>query len=179
MRLHARMLSGDVISVEMDVKGESFIDDIKEAIHAIRPEWPTYVIRVFTTETESGEIDPHQLRDNDWLGLVIIDPIFVRVITGADHSLFSICVSERPDFSYPHTRTLFFEFDNGCFYHFRHRRNHNDLSSMIRQAGEFPEEQLDYIIRETETQWNTIMETYPEMRKRYLERLEIVHSIER
>lgn len=174
MKLYIKLLSGEFLEIMCNPDEES----IQSAIHALHPEWETHQMRLFTMNSPTGEIDMTTLEENAILCLFINDPCYVRILTNAEHLLFSLSVSDCPDFRYLHTRTLFFEFTGSVFYDYSQRHDASKLEAMIRRSNEFRRDQLEYIIKEAQKQWSVIMETYEEKRAEYLRRLHVVQSVE-
>ena len=174
MKLYIKLLSGEFLEITCDPNEQS----IHNAIHAIHPEWETHPMRLFTMNSPTGKIDMATLEENTILCLFVDDPCYVRIFTNSEHVFFSISVSDHPNFTYAHTRTLFFEFTGSLFYDFSQRHEDVSLEAMIRRSKEFRSNQLDTIVHHAQKQWDTIMETYKEKRAEYLRRLQIVHSVE-
>lgn len=149
----------------MEIECNPTEESIHEAICAIRPEWVPSQLRLFTP---TGEINTTTLENGSVLCVFIHAPCYVRILTNVEHLLFSLSVSERPDFTYQHTRTLFFEFSGHKMYDYSKRHSVDTLEHLIRQSEEFRTDQLNYIMKEAQKQWTVIMETYEEKRGEYL-----------
>lgn len=174
MILFVKLLSGEILEIET----EPTMKSIRDAILCLHPEWEFHPMRWFTMDSGTGEINVNALKDGDTICLFVDDPCYVRIFTNSEHLLFSLSVSSLPDFSYPHTQTLFFEFTGSVFYDYSQRHDASKLEAMIRNSHEFPNNQLEYIIKEAQRQWDLIMETYAEKRADYLRRLHVVQSVD-
>jgi len=174
MKLYIKLLTGDFLQIDCDPNEKS----IHDAIHMIHPEWDPSQMRLFTMDAHDGICNMSTLEENNILCLFICDPCYVRILTNAEHLIFSLSVSERPDFTYPCTRSLFFEFSGHKMYDYSKRHAVDTLEHLIHRSDEFRMDQLEYIIKEAQKQWAVIMETYEEKRGEYLRRLQIVQSVD-
>ncbi len=183
MKLYVKILTGELIEIE--VESPVTKDNILDAIHALCPDWEKHRMIVFSTNQSRNGFDPQSLQDEDMICLFLTEPQYVQIVTGADHQYFSLNVSSQPTFSYPHTRSLFFEFrskDEGptekdTFYYFAKNTTCTSLEEMIRLNTEYPPTSIDYIVDTAKKCWEKIMKHYPSKRKEYMKRLDHIQNV--
>lgn len=176
MRLYLKMLVNDVI--EIDVPSSVTLWQLYEAAHEACPEWPVSRMKLFSLD--SDHVDCASLRDGDWLGLYVYEERYVKIVSGADQQYFSVEVSSQPTFTYPHTRSIFFEFNGGPFMgrFLALSKTYYSLEEMIRSSREYAPEYHDRIVEQAVPLWEEIMSTYQSRRAEYLLRREVVRGVD-
>jgi hypothetical protein len=183
MKLYVKILTGELIVIEVETPVTK--EGIMDAIHTLCPEWGKHRIILFSTNHPGGVLCTSLLNDEDMICMFLMEPQYIQIVTGADHQYFSLHVSTKATFGYPHTRSLFFEFrskDEGptekdAFYYFAKNTTCTSLEEMIRLNTEYPPQSVDYIVECATKCWEEIMRYYPSKRKEYMKRLDRVQNV--
>lgn len=173
MKLQVHLMNGDLLDLEWDPStGES---GLKQCIHAFDESWSPGRQRLFRIVPGSIPFDVRTLVENDVIGLFLCPVLFVRFTASITHTLFAMHMSFREDFSYPHTTSLFFDFEKDLpdgpevFRCYESRGVFGSIEEMIRGTPSIPGEMKDYWIEQAIPQWEEVMRWWPALREHYIQ----------